>query len=62
MATVKAATNEELAEVGKSKAKALTAAYEMLCEIQAGHSYDTKDYLMRKSAIAAAIDRQDANG
>ena len=54
--TVKHATSEELQAIAASKTKALIAAYEMLCEIQAGHNFDTADYMLRKSAIAAAID------
>ena len=55
--TVKHATPEGLQAIAASKTKALIAAYEMLCEIQAGHSFDTADYMLRKSAIAAAIDK-----
>jgi hypothetical protein len=57
MATITSKSRVELDQIAGHKDKALALAYEMLCQIQAGNDFDTVDFLHRKAAIAAALDR-----
>lgn len=54
--TMQGASVEGLQLVSRDCQAALVMAYEMLETIQAGRSYDSADYMMRKAAIAACID------